>query len=155
MKKFRIPIIKQVCEMFEKLYYYIQSIKNEEEYISDYESQSMKFIWGIKSWDDLSGKNCNLFTLNDMDLIYHKDTNDYSIDIETYYDFTSEDADKEYLLNILKAFTKWMNDNGYSTNEKCSFYKVFSNEININEHFDSIEECFAYFKILVNGYCYS
>ena len=30
------------------------------------------FIWGVKSYDDLSESECNLYTMNDIDITYNK-----------------------------------------------------------------------------------
>ena len=141
---------------FKKLYYKIKfsiEAKNfEKDYISEYETQSLKHIWGIKSGDDLSGKDCNLYTMNDFDITYHKDTNDYTFGIETIYSFNTDDGEKEYLQNVLNAFTEWMKNSGYNVNRKFLLHDVFNGN-NIVAHFKSIEECYANFKMLVKGYC--
>ena len=76
--------------------------------------QNMKFIWGVKSWDDLSSaKSANLYTMNDIDLIYLKDENKYILGIETMFMFKEEKHKLNYLTGCLKAFTEFMKDNGY------------------------------------------
>ena len=46
------------------------------DYVDDeYNCGSLKFIWGIKSWDDLTGKDASLFTMNDIDIIYSPPSN--------------------------------------------------------------------------------
>lgn len=44
-----------------------------------------------------------------------------------------------------------MVENGYNTEVKPHWWDAFGN--GINTHFDSIEECYGMFKLLVNGYC--
>ena len=118
------------------------------------ETQNMKFIWGVKSWDDLSSaKSANLYTMNDIDLIYLKDEKKYILGIETMFMFKEEKHKLNYLTGCLKAFTEFMKDNGYNTEIKPFWMDVFSYGWNINTHFDSIEDCYAMFKLLVNGYC--
>lgn len=118
------------------------------------ENDDMKFIWGIKSWDCLSkGDVANLETMNDIDLIYLKDENRYILSIETMYGFDTEEHKMEYLKECLDEFTKFMKENGYDTDKKPFWMDVFSYAWNMNTHFDSIEDCYAMFKMLVNGYC--
>jgi hypothetical protein len=56
-----------------------------------------------------------------------------------------------YPESCLDAFTKFMVDNGYNTEVKPHWSNVFGK--GMSEDFDSIEECYAMFKLLVNGYC--
>lgn len=148
-----IPVIKQINKLFRNFYSKIESRKYEKAYIDENETTTLKHIWGIKSYDDLSKNDCCLYTMNDFDLTYHKDTDDYSMGIETVCFFEKEDGDKKYIMNILEQFTKWMNENGYSTNNKLNLFEVFTESNSINTHFKTIEECYTYFKLLVNGYC--
>ena len=135
--------------------------KNTEEYYDDYnedftENSSMKFIWGLKSYDDLSSCDANLETMNDIDLIYLKDEKKYVLGVETVYMFNSKEAEKEYFKTLLDKFTKWMEEQEYDTNATLSpygdMYEIFTNGININTHFDTIEDAYRTFKLLVNGY---
>ena len=116
-----------------------------------YEDESMKFIWGVKSWDDLSGSDACLHTMNDIELDYLKDKNKYILSLETIFEFENEESKMGYLESCLDAFTKFMIENGYNTEVKPHWWDVFGDGMNTN--FDSIEECYAMFKLLVNGYC--
>lgn len=121
------------------------------------ENNNMKFIFGIMSYDDLSGATKpNLLTMNDLDLIYLKDENKYILSIETIYHFDDEQEKQNYLKFLLEKFTKWMEDNEYDTNSNLTPYgdmfEIFSGGININSHFDTIEDAYRTFKLLVNGY---
>lgn len=119
-----------------------------------YEDDDIKFIWGIKSHDDLSsGAEANLHTMNDIDLIYVKNENKYILSIETIYSFDNEEYKLSYLKECLKAFTEFMKANNYDISAKPFWMDVFSYGWNMNTHFDSIEDCYAMFKLLVNGYC--
>lgn len=122
-------------------------------YNDKYENDSMKFIWGIKSWDDLSDSDACLYTMNDIDLIYYKNEKTYGLSIETIYYFDKEENKINYLKKCLEAFTKFMIENSYNTEVKPHWMDVFSYGYNMKTHFDSIEECYAMFKLLVNGYC--
>ena len=135
--------------------------KIAEEYYDDYnedftENSSMKFIWGLKSYDDLSSCDANLETMNDIDLIYLKDEKKYILSAETAYMFSSKEAEKEYFKILLDKFTEWMEGQGYDTNSTLSqygdMYEIFTRGININTHFNTIEDAYRTFKLLVNGY---
>ena len=115
------------------------------------EDESMKFIWGVKSWDDLSGSDACLYTMNDIELDYLKNENKYLLSIETIFNFEKEEYKLNYLKRCLDAFEKFMIENGYNTEVKPHWWDVFGD--GINAHFDSIEECYGMFKLLVNGYC--
>lgn len=121
--------------------------------MNPYETKEVKFIWGIKSWDDLTDSDANLYTMNDIDLIYFKDENKYGLSIETIFEFDKEEYKLNYLNRCLDSFTEFMVRNGYDTEVKPHWMDVFSYGYNMNTHFDNVEECYAMFKLLVNGYC--
>ena len=153
-KIFKLPIIKQIYGIFSDVSWSIQNKKFEREYINEFENEYMKMIWGIVSSDDLtSGNIANMHTMNDLELLYDKETEDYFLSIETIYMFPAEDGDKRYMEYLLDKFTNWMDEQGYSTQVKFNLYEVFTDGINIRTHFKSIEECYSCFKLLVKGYC--
>lgn len=152
-KLFNLPIIKQVYNYIDDIKMNKEMQEIEEYYISENETQDMVYVWGIKSYDDLThSPKANMYTMNDFDLIYHKDTNKYSIGIETIYLF-NEEGQYGYIQDMLNEFTKWMNENNYDTTRSFALFKVFTDGISINSKFDSIEEAYAAFKMMVNGYC--
>jgi hypothetical protein len=120
------------------------------------ENDDMKFIFGIISYDDITSNKANLLTMNDLDLIYLKDKNKYTIGIETIYHFETKRAEKNYFKRLLDQFTNWMEENGYNTkaelNPYGNLYSIFSDGYNINTEFDTIEDAYIMFKLLVNGY---
>ena len=113
------------------------------------ETDDFKFIWGIKSWDDLSGAGACLYTMNDIDIIYDKKKKEYILGIETAYLFKTYNDECKYLSDCLKAFTKYMDDNGLNKNEP---FRLFMNNPCTNMVANSIEELYTNFKIFVNGY---
>ncbi len=140
-------------------YNYVQEFLDEnwgeEDYsnhdFDPYEDETQKFIWGVKSWDCLTDSDVCLHTMNDIDLIYLKKEDKYSFGLETIYYFEEEEHKLKYLRECLDAFTKFMVENGYNTDVKPHWWDVFGN--GMNTHFDSIEECYGMFKMLVNEYC--
>ena len=114
------------------------------------EDVAYKFIWGVKSWDDLTGHGVNMYTMNDINIIYNKKEKQYELGIETAYLFKNHAAECQYLRDCLNAFTKYMNDNGLSTNEH---FMLFMHDTCCGVIADTIEELYTSFKIFVDGFC--
>ena len=152
-KVIKIPVFKQLYDAYDDIMYQRSVEKWEEDYINDYETKDMKFIWGIKSYDDLCNSPACLGTMNDIDLIYLKDEDKYILGIETIYHFESEDAKYDYMKELLDKFTEFMLEYEYDINYEFEVYQVFTYDISINKHFKSIEEAYATFKLFVNGFC--
>ena len=114
------------------------------------ETDDIKFIWGVRSWDDLSGSDANLYTMNDIDITYDKKKKEYMLGIETAYMFKTHAAECDYLRKCLDAFTKYMDDNGL---EKNKLYMLFMSNPCTSMVADTIEELYTNFKIFVDGFC--
>lgn len=114
------------------------------------EDASIKFIWGIKSWDDLSGADACLYTMNDIDITYDKEKNIYMLGVETAYLFKTYGDECQYLKDCLNAFTKYMDDNGLSKNEP---YRLWMSNPCTSMEAETIEELYTNFKIFVDGFC--
>jgi hypothetical protein len=115
-----------------------------------YENEMIKFIWGVKSWDDLTGADACLYTMNDIDIIYDKNVKMYMLGVETAYLFKTYGDECQYLKDCLKAFTKYMDDNELSKNEP---YRLWMSNPFTNMEAETIEELYTNFKIFVNGFC--
>ena len=113
----------------------------------------MKHIFGICSYMDLISTQSTLLSMNDFDVTYLKDKNKYILGVETMLFFDNDHGKYEYVKWTLDKFTEFMEQNGYDTTKEFELYEVFTNGININSEFDSIEECYAAFKMFVNGFC--
>lgn len=114
------------------------------------EDDDIKFIWGIKSWDDLSSSDACIYTMNDIDIMYDKKKKEYMLSVETEYCFKSYIDECDYLRNCLNAFTRYMNDNELDRN---SLYKLSWNKPCTSMVADSIEGLYTNFKIFVDGFC--
>lgn len=114
------------------------------------ETDDYKFIWGVKSWGDLSGTDACMFTMNDIDIIYDKQKKMYMLGIETAYMFDSYEAECDYLKDCLNAFTKYMDDNKL---RKDKSYRLFMSNPCTSMAAETIEDLYTNFKIFVNGYC--
>lgn len=138
-----------------KLYNYREYVANKKykKPYPDYEDNefncgSLKHIWGIKSWDDLTGRDSSLRTLNDIDITFDRESKLYMLGIETIYEFENKDAECKYLKILLDAFKIYMDDNGYSKDHNLSL-RCGSTESSA----ETIEELYIHFKIFVDGYC--
>ena len=136
-----------------------RAYKKEEKYTKEMdekygdcslEDDDIKFIWGLKSWDCLSGSDANLYTMNDIDITYDKKKKEYMLGIETAYMFKTHAAECDYLRKCLDAFTKYMDDNGL---EKNKLYMLFMSNPCTSMVADTIEELYTNFKIFVDGFC--
>ena len=116
----------------------------------DAETDDWKFIWGITSWDDLSGHEANMYTMNDIDIIYDKQKTEYILGVETAYMFETYNSACSYLRMCLDAFSKYMDDNGLDKNKR---YDLFMGNPCINMVANSIENLYTNFKIFVDGFC--
>jgi len=150
----KLPIVKQIYDLI-CYHQYSKEEKYCEEIDKKYgnyllEDDDFKFIWGIKSWDDLSGSDCNMMTMNDIDIIYNKKTKMYSLEIETAYIFKDKMGECKYLSDCLNAFTKYMDKNNLNKNYP---YMLFMSNPCTAMSAETIEELYTYFNIFVKGYC--
>ena len=114
------------------------------------ETDDYKFVWGVKSWDDLSGADVCMHTMNDIDITYDKKKKEYMLGIETAYMFKTYADECKYLKDCLNAFTKYMDDNGLKKNEP---YRLFMSNPCTSMEAETIEELYTNFKIFVDGFC--
>lgn len=114
------------------------------------ETDETKFIWGIKSWDDLTGQDACMWTMNDIDITYNKKKKEYMLGIETAYMFKTHVDECDYLRKCLDAFTKYMDDNGLQKNKP---YILFMSNPCTSMVAESIEKLYVNFKIFVDGFC--
>ena len=117
---------------------------------SSLETDEYKFIWGIKSYDDLSNHDVCLHTMNDIDIIYDKTKKEYMLGVETAYVFENYAAKCEYLKDCLRAFTKYMDDNNLDKNKP---YELFMSNACTDMTAETIEDLYTNFKIFVDGFC--
>ena len=128
----------------------ITSLKNKNN--ENYQPQEI-FVWGVLSVNENVFDKPNLFSLNDIELFYNEHEKKYFFNVKTIYMYDNPSAQYVYLKVLLDEFTKWMNENKYNTTVELPLWRVFSKGIDINTRFNSIEEAYAAFKMMVNGYC--
>ena len=143
--------LQDKCEQI-RAYFYEKKLKRlYSDYNGDdeYNCGTLKFIWGIKSWDCLIDADTCLYTMNDIDICYDRETKKYMLGIETAYMFEDKIDEVEYLDRLLSFFTKYMTDNNLSTEEP--YFLWMSNPCTIMKA-DTIEELYTNFKLFVEGY---
>lgn len=116
----------------------------------EYNIGELKFIWGIKSWDDATSNNSNMYTMNDIDITYDRKKKLYYLGIETGYLFENSAAECKYLRQLLNVFTNFMDKNKYSKSEPLL---LLINNSCMSLSAETIEELYIKFKIFVEGYC--
>lgn len=130
----------------------IKAKKYYDDFNEDFtENSTMKHIWGIKSYDDLSDAPCGFMTMNDFDITYLKDKKKYILSVELIYYFErGYEDEKAYLNDILDKFTAWMVENHYDTEQKIRLWQF--GDISLHSEFNSIEEAYAAFKYMIKGF---
>ena len=112
------------------------------------ETDDYKFIWGLKSYDDLSDGECNMYTMNDIDIVYDKKHDKYELGIETAFWFEDKNGECKYLLRLLDSLTKYMDDNGLDKNKP---YEFWMSNLTTSMSADTIEDLYTNFNIFVRG----
>jgi hypothetical protein len=110
---------------------------------------SLKFIWGVKSYDDLTSADACLYTMNDIDICYDRDKNEYMLGVETAYCFKDSADAIKYLERLLEKFTEFMVSHKYPINQP---YMLWMSRPIICDTAKSIPELYANFKFFVEGY---
>jgi len=74
------------------------------------------FIWGMKSYDDLSPyETANIFTANDIEILF--DGEQYTLDVEEIYAFDNEDDRLQYFRTLADEFREYVISIGYTEEE--------------------------------------
>lgn len=108
-----------------------------------------KFIWGVKSPNDLCQSEACLHTINDIELLYSRDAQKYILNIETAYWLETKKNEISYLEQLLEDFTKYMKEQGLNTQDPYRFW--MSDPDSLFEG-DMISEVYTGFRIFVEGY---
>ena len=134
----------------------IRSIKKEEKYNkkmdekygdSGIENDDYMFVWGVYSFD-MPEHKADMNTMNDIEVVYDKNEEEYILCIETGWVFKSREDECDYLRDCLAAFTKYMDDHGL---DKWTPTLFMSNPCTTTTN--TIEELYVNFKVFVDGFC--
>lgn len=88
----------------------------------------------------------------DFSVEYNIKQNYYYLSFETMLGFENAKKCREWIKYCLDKFTEYMNEKGYSTDKELSLYDVFTTGVNVNSHFETIEDAYAFMKFAVNGF---
>ena len=122
---------------------------------SEYDIGSLHYLWGITSSGD--GK-ATLWTNNDIDVTYDSSLGKYFLGIETIYWWEGgahevRQNQKKHLMSLYRGFRSWMVSKGYDISYKPDIMDVFHYESPLLKGFDTLPQLYAYFRILVTGFC--
>ena len=117
----------------------------------EYNCGPLKYIWGIKSYDDLTLSEPNFYTLNDLDIYYNRDNKLYMLDLETIYSFETVADRINYLNRLLDTFREYMVTNSLFDSNYDPFFLYVYNYGKMFEA-ESLTELYYKFKIFVTGY---
>lgn len=122
--------------------------KKYPDYTGDeYDCGPLKYVWGIKSTDDLTSHPACWNTLNDLDIYYNRETKKYFYQVECIYRFKTLKDEAEYLKGLLRQFGAWLDSNHYKL--PSLHYHIYDEPI---DQADSLEELFIKFSIFVYGF---
>ena len=117
----------------------------------EYNCGPLKYIWGIKSHDDLSANKANFYTLNDLDIYFNRDNRLYMLGLETIYSFETVADRINYLNRLLDTFKDYMVSNSLFDSNYDPFFLYLYNYGKMFEA-ESLTELYYKFKIFVTGY---
>jgi len=90
--------------------------------------------------------------MNDIEIIRCKESGKYHLTIEILLSIVNDDDGVKYIESVFNKLTMWMHENNHSINYKVGLYKIFFEWIGFKDGFDSIEELYGAFKVLVDGF---
>lgn len=88
----------------------------------------------------------------DFEVDFDNENERYYVSVETFLAFQTKEDVKEYLTTYLNEFEKWMIKHNYDTSYEPNLYEIFTEGININTDFKTIEACFGTFRYLVRNF---
>jgi hypothetical protein len=127
-----------------KRWIYLQELKR----LSD----TYEFVWGIESLDIPSPYYDCIPELYDICIRFNKKLKKYILNIGTNIKYDNKSGEKKYIKFLFDKLTEWMFLQGYNTDKELHMYDVFTKGYNAHTEFDSIEDLYSTFKILVNGF---
>ena len=127
----------------------IDGLKDADLTKTQMENEDYKFVWGVKSQDDLSSSEPSLYTMNDIDIVLRKSDNKYVLDIETAYWFDTKDDEIKYLERLLGLFTDYMTQNNYKTDDQ---YILWMSQPTADMSERTLADLYTNFRIFVEGF---
>jgi len=127
----------------------------EELYEQYYSQVDSTFIWGDLS-SNISEESTedNMFILDIININKNPENNKYYLTMDINIHFNNHEEEKGYIKLLFDKLTNWMNFKSFNINQELDMCKIFTNGYNIKSEFDTIEELYSYFRLLVNGYLF-
>lgn len=120
---------------------------------NEYNISEFKFIWGLRSGDDLSSfKDTNFYTMNDLDLYYDRKREVYILDIECSYIFDSTEAEVKYLRGLRESLKEYLLSQGVEFNFKPRLWNAYLGAKKAFCEADTLEELYWQFNTFVKGF---
>ena len=110
----------------------------EQEKYNPYVSNNLIFIWGVKSQKDFTNSSANIFTMNDIDIIYDIKTQRYIIEVDEAYTFDTLKDKQIYFTKLFVLFEKWYESMGYNITKISDMRLSESEECKISQHINNI-----------------
>lgn len=110
----------------------------EQEKPNPYVSNNLVFIWGVKSRDDFTNNSANIFTMNDIDVVYDIGTQQYIIGVEEAYSFDTLKDKQIYFTKLFVLFEKWYESMGYDITKISDMQLSENEEHKILKHINNI-----------------
>lgn len=114
------------------------------------EEDGILFVWGIKSPDEESEEDADLYTKNDIDIVYNIYTDYFTLGIDTDYFFDSDADQKQYAADLLTELKHFMRNTGLDTHVLLSLDEMTS--YNLFSEFEDLETLYAAARMILLGY---
>lgn len=88
----------------------------------------------------------------DFEFDYDMDEKKYFFVFETFLGFDSNLGCRNWIVKCLSEVTDYMVAHNYDISKELSMHDVFSDGINVNTKFDTIEDAYAFLKFAVLGF---
>ena len=114
------------------------------------EESGSLFVWGVKSPDDTSGQDADIFTKNDIDIVYNIEKDYFNLSIDTDYFFDSDADQKQYAADLLTELKHFMRNTGLDTHVLLSLDEMAN--YNLYSDFEDLETLYAAARMILLGY---
>lgn len=115
----------------------------------EYSCGNLRFVWGVKSKECMSPCPANLYTMNDIDIVYDTKKRVYILGVNSLYKFNTHKEEAQYLLKLLDYFSDFMKRHDYEMNDPYYYFEYAPRIVTASAY---ISELYTMFKIFVKGY---
>ena len=137
-------------DKLEYAYYRLKYSDYMEKYMQGKLICDLEFIWGIKAGDELCKGDASFHMMNDIEILYNRETKEYHLGVETIYGFKTKKDKIDYYLELLGYFKEYMIKNNLDISTSIFSNAQMTGYFNFKA--DSIEDLYSVFRINVLGY---